>query len=236
MNDAQMLAKMIDLPAPDLRQASKIVDPLGSDAAKQLAGDNPVVDSELAHNPERTLATKELEVTKLREALGFYANPENYLPKQVDGLFAGYVHGKIHDFDRGAIAVDTLCLSTPITKDTPDIPMVLRPTGRTIPDLTKREHVCEWQNTIMPKDAPAPAQDGETFVPMINAFREHYLRAIECNEETHQDKPHCACSTVDLGWHSNVCTAVDAWHAHVLEVAREDASPSLPAQPTEQPK
>ncbi len=48
----------------------------------------------------------------------------------------------------------------PSTKDAPDIPMVLCPTGRTIPDLTKREHVCEWQNTIMPKDAPAPAQDG----------------------------------------------------------------------------
>ncbi len=31
MNDAQMLAAMIDLPVPDLLQASKIGDPLGSD-------------------------------------------------------------------------------------------------------------------------------------------------------------------------------------------------------------
>lgn len=28
------------------------------------------------------------------------------------------------------------------------IPMVKRPTGRTIPDLTKREHICEWQSAV----------------------------------------------------------------------------------------
>lgn len=31
------------------------------------------------------------------------------------------------------------------------IPRVKRPSGRTIPDLTKREHVCEWQASIKPK-------------------------------------------------------------------------------------
>ncbi len=32
-----------------------------------------------------------------------------------------------------------------------NIPMVLRPTGRTIPDLTKREHICEWQSNLTAK-------------------------------------------------------------------------------------
>jgi hypothetical protein len=34
-----------------------------------------------------------------------------------------------------------------------DIPMVKRATGRTIPDMTKREHVCEWQNSVSSNQA-----------------------------------------------------------------------------------
>lgn len=37
------------------------------------------------------------------------------------------------------------------------IPFVQRPTGRTIPDLTKREHICEWQGKARATQANAPA-------------------------------------------------------------------------------
>ena len=33
-----------------------------------------------------------------------------------------------------------------------DIPYVKRATGRTIPDLTGREHVCEYQSSVKPED------------------------------------------------------------------------------------
>jgi len=32
-------------------------------------------------------------------------------------------------------------------------PMVLRATGRTIPDLTQREHVCEYQSRVTAQEA-----------------------------------------------------------------------------------
>lgn len=32
-----------------------------------------------------------------------------------------------------------------------EIPIVERPTGRKIPDLTKREHICEWQSSVRQK-------------------------------------------------------------------------------------
>lgn len=47
-------------------------------------------------------------------------------------------------------------------------------------------------------------------------FRMHYLAHIECDEENKRDRPTCACSMVDLGWHDSVGAAVDAWHAHVV--------------------
>jgi hypothetical protein len=50
------------------------------------------------------------------------------------------------------------------------------------------------------------------------AFRTHYLLGIECDHNRKRDRPTCACSKVDLGWHPSVGAAVDAWHAHVLEV------------------
>jgi len=33
------------------------------------------------------------------------------------------------------------------------VPVVKRATGRVIPDLTKLEHVCEWQSRVTGKDA-----------------------------------------------------------------------------------
>jgi hypothetical protein len=36
------------------------------------------------------------------------------------------------------------------TQEQQVIPFVLRATGRTIPDLTGREHVCEWQSAVRP--------------------------------------------------------------------------------------
>lgn len=44
----------------------------------------------------------------------------------------------------------------PPTTDRDAIPMVERATGRTIPDLTKREHVCEWQQSITPRAQEVP--------------------------------------------------------------------------------
>lgn len=62
----------------------------------------------------------------------------------------------------------------------------------------------------------------------VAVLRDHYLRAIECDHSFHddlgftrvgRDKPHCSCSTVDLGWHASVGLAVEAWIAHVAAVA-----------------
>jgi hypothetical protein len=52
----------------------------------------------------------------------------------------------------------------------------------------------------------------------IDTLRQHWLRVMECDHTTGQDKPHCACSLVDLGWHPNVGAAVEAWLAHVAAV------------------
>jgi hypothetical protein len=55
-------------------------------------------------------------------------------------------------------------------------------------------------------------------------LRIHWLAGIECDHETKRDRPSCACAAVDLGWHSSVGAAVDAWLAHVLS----EATPSPP--------
>jgi hypothetical protein len=47
-------------------------------------------------------------------------------------------------------------------------------------------------------------------------LRGHYLAGIECDRIRHQDRPSCACSLVDLGWHDSVGAAVDAWLEHAL--------------------
>lgn len=41
-------------------------------------------------------------------------------------------------------------------------------------------------------------------------LKQHYLADIECDHERRMDKPRCACSLVDLGWHPSVGHAVDA--------------------------
>lgn len=56
----------------------------------------------------------------------------------------------------------------------------------------------------------------------VGVLRQHWLRAMECDHETKQDKPHCSCSQVDLGWHPSIGAAVEAWLAHVA---------GLPASP-----
>ena len=58
------------------------------------------------------------------------------------------------------------------------------------------------------------------------ALREHWLANVECDHEARQDKPWCACSRVDLGWHSNVGAAVEAWIQHVLSIAALAGAPA----------
>jgi hypothetical protein len=53
----------------------------------------------------------------------------------------------------------------------------------------------------------------------IATLREHWLRTVECDHASDRDKPHCACSRVDLGWHPSVGAAVEAWLAHVAGVS-----------------
>ncbi len=156
-----------------------------------------------ARNLERTLATKELEVAKLREAARRYYVNSDALSDAVNNEMAK-------------------ALSTPITTEALDSYVA--------------EKVKEAQEAVIQRvDVSIKGYMNaiDHFEATIKAFREHYLRAIECNEETHQDKPHCACSLVDLGWHESVDSAVGAWHVHVLEITN---LPPLPAQPTEQPK
>lgn len=49
----------------------------------------------------------------------------------------------------------------------------------------------------------------------VERLRQHWLHAMECDHATGRDKPHCACSRVDLGWHPSVGAAVEAWLAHI---------------------
>ena len=54
-------------------------------------------------------------------------------------------------------AADALAALSAAPPQDSEIPMVKRFTGRTIPDLTGREHICEWQQKILAA-APKPAQ------------------------------------------------------------------------------
>jgi hypothetical protein len=69
-----------------------------------------------------TLSEMEMEIIKLREELAEAKVESDYQHAEIGSLTAKL---------RG-------------------IPFVLRPTGRTIPDLTGREHVCEWQSNVRP--------------------------------------------------------------------------------------
>lgn len=50
----------------------------------------------------------------------------------------------------------------------------------------------------------------------VSVIRAHWLVQVECDHATGHDRPHCACSLVDLGWHGSVGHAVEAWIAHLL--------------------
>ena len=54
----------------------------------------------------------------------------------------------------------------------------------------------------------------------------HWLFDIGCNHEAGTDMPVCACANVDLGTHSTVADAVEAWAKHVETeiIASERAS------------
>jgi hypothetical protein len=69
---------------------------------------------------------------------------------------------------------------------------------------------------VVPADPTAPA------IP-VSLLRQHWLRVMECDHEGKQDKPHCACSRVDLGWHPTVSAALEAWLAHVQGATTEAA-------------
>lgn len=58
----------------------------------------------------------------------------------------------------------------------------------------------------------------------VEVLRQHWLRAMECDHATGQDKPHCSCSQVDLGWHPSIGAAVEAWLAHVSCVDLPDGA------------
>ena len=53
----------------------------------------------------------------------------------------------------------------------------------------------------------------------VSLLREHWLHAVECDHERKMDRPICACSRVDLGWHPSVGAAVEAWVSHLQTVA-----------------
>ena len=61
------------------------------------------------------------------------------------------------------------------------------------------------------------------------ALREHYLAGISCDRARHEDNPVCACSRVFLGWHPSVGEAVEAWIAHVMDVAGSEEAGAEPA-------
>lgn len=71
------------------------------------------------------------------------------------------------------------------------------------------------------KDQERRRASGVTEAPAlvsVEVLRQHWLRAMECDHATGQDKPHCSCSQVDLGWHPSIGAAVEAWLAHVSGV------------------
>lgn len=61
-------------------------------------------------------------------------------------------------------------------------------------------------------------QFGGRLVP-LEVLQQHWLHAIECDHEKKVDRPICACSQVDLGWHATVGAAVDAWLQHVAQAS-----------------
>jgi hypothetical protein len=74
----------------------------------------------------------------------------------------------------------------------------------------------------------APEQDwnahehARVMIP-VDVLREHWLHAIECDHEKKVDRPICACSKVNLGWHASVGLAVETWLMHLQGVVNESA-------------
>lgn len=64
----------------------------------------------------------------------------------------------------------------------------------------------------------AEAASVEDAIP-VAVLRQHWLCAVECDHGSKRDKPHCACSQVDLGWHPSVGAAVEAWLTHIQEAS-----------------
>ncbi len=64
-------------------------------------------------------------------------------------------------------------------------------------------------------DAGVQPVEAQSASVTVETLRQHWLRAMECDHATGRDKPHCACSLIDLGWHPSIGAAVEAWLAHV---------------------
>jgi hypothetical protein len=51
---------------------------------------------------------------------------------------------------------------------------------------------------------------------MRETLQQHYVVEMLCDHERKMNKPWCACSLVDLGWHSSVGAAARVWIDHVF--------------------
>lgn len=79
-----------------------------------------------------------------------------------------------------------------------------------------------------------PEWFGLTETPLADVLREHHLAHITCDHDTKQDNPVCACSKINLGWHSSVGQAVEAWLAHVMVEIKTRCAASATACSAEQ--
>jgi hypothetical protein len=65
-------------------------------------------------------------------------------------------------------------------------------------------------------EAAAPHLRAAERADLAEVLSGHYLAAITCDHDLKRDRPECACSLVDLGWHPSVGEAVQAWIRHVM--------------------
>jgi hypothetical protein len=87
---------------------------------------------------------------------------------------------------------------------------------------------CHGTGYLLDRPCRFCEEEGPTGSIPVSVLREHWLHAMECDHETKQDKPHCACSRVDLGWHPSVGAAVEAWLEHVVVAASPAAAAGVP--------
>lgn len=107
------------------------------------------------------------------------------------------------------------------------------PTGMTPEDVAAAlGRIPELERQVANLEADLHSRDADYWRERADrveaALRTHWLANVECDHELELDKPWCACSRVDLGWHPNVGAAVEAWIRHVLTEA-----PALAAAPAE---